>query len=131
MPRWSRKAQQIQPAFCSPEAILNYIRVVRTITYHELSQIFDLNRVDGPCLGCPVCGHPNTHVEAVFTLLGGDESGGLYRGSHLVARETPYRRDALAVRVRGECPHRWDLVFQQHTGSTHVRIDVLEDQPVN
>jgi len=65
----------------------------------------------------------------VYTLLGGDESKGLYRGSHLVARETPYRRDGLAVRVTGECGHRWDLVFQQHKGETFLRIDVLEDAP--
>jgi hypothetical protein len=52
----------------------------------------------------------------MYTLLGGDGSDGLYRGSHLDARETSYRRDALAVRVTGECGHRWDLIFQQPEG---------------
>ena len=84
--------------------------------------------MDAAVLRCPVCGDEWSHVQAVYTLLGGDESGGLYRGSHLVARETPYRRDALAVRVHGEtCGHCWDVVFQQHTGWTFVRIEVLKE----
>ena len=83
---------------------------------------------DVPVLRCPVCGDGWSHVQAIYTLIGGDESDGLYRGSHLIGRETPYRRDAPAVRVHGEtCGHRWDIVFQQHKGNTLVRIDVLED----
>jgi hypothetical protein len=92
------------------------------------AHIFDLTVGCGPTLRCPVCGESFSHVQGVYTLLGGDESDGLYWGSYLVARETPYRRDAIAVRVHGEtCNHRWDVVFQQHKGVTIVRIDVLDD----
>lgn len=94
----------------------------RTILTRECAQL---------SLRCPVCGFFCSHVQAVYTLLGGDESRGLYRGSYLVARETLYRRDALAVRVDGECGHRWDFVFQQHEGQTFIRVDVLESEPGN
>jgi hypothetical protein len=100
---------------------MNYLKVVSTIESPSQEHLL-------PTLACPVCEYHNTHVQAVYTLLGEDESGGLYRGSYLVARETPFRRDALAVRVTGECGHRWDLVFQQHKGETLVRIDVLESE---
>ena len=108
----------------------NYVRVTHTIDYPTDEQIFDRVHFSGgqPVLRCPVCGNEFSHVQAVYTLLGGDESFGLIRGCYLVARETPYRRDAIAVRVHGEtCGHRWDVVFQQHQGNTFVRIDVLED----
>jgi hypothetical protein len=103
-------------------------KVVHTIQDPSDAALFDRNFYSNECVAlCPVCGDQYTHVQGVYTLLGGDESDGLYRGSHLVARETPYRRDALAVRVQGEtCGHRWDIVFQQHKGNTFVRIDVLE-----
>lgn len=105
---------------------MNYVPVVKTIEHPTESQLFDHKLFGEPILRCPVCGDEFSHVQAVYTLLGGDESEGLYRGSHLVARETPYRRDALAVRVHGEtCGHRWDVVFQQHKGNTFVRIDIL------
>jgi hypothetical protein len=110
------------------EATLKYVPVTQTIEHPTDSQIFDrkLFGNGAPVLRCPVCGDEWSHVQAAYTLLGGDESDGLYRGSHLVARETPYRRDAIAVRVHGEtCGHRWDVVFQQHKGNTFVRIDVL------
>jgi C4-type Zn-finger protein len=85
--------------------------------------------IEAPTHVCPVCGDKFSHVQAVYTLLGSDESEGLYRGSHLVARETPYRRDAIAIRVHGEtCGHRWDVVFQQHKGETFVRYDILEGE---
>jgi hypothetical protein len=111
------------------EAILKHVPVTQTIDNPTDEQLFDRkNWADRPAiLRCPVCGLKFSHVQAVYTLLGGDESEGLYRGSHLVARETPFRRDALAVRVNGEtCGHRWDVVFQQHEGQTFVRIDVLK-----
>jgi hypothetical protein len=109
-------------------ATLNYVRVTHTINKPTDEQLFDRKLLTEPLLRCPVCGDEWSHVQAVYTLLGGDESDGLYRGSHLVARETPYRRDALAVRVHGEtCGHRWDVVFQQHKGNTFIRVDVLED----
>lgn len=101
---------------------MNHIKVVRTIKTPTEKQLL-------PVLTCPVCELHHTHVQAVYSLLGGDEGGTPYRGSYLVARETPYRRDALAVRVTGECGHRWDLVLQQHKGETLVRIDVLESEP--
>ena len=103
-------------------------KVVRTIDNPSDAVMFDRESMAYECVvRCPVCGDNYTHAQAVYTLLGGDESGGLYRGSHLVSRETDYRRDALAVRVHGEtCGHRWDVVFQQHKGQTFVRLDVLE-----
>jgi len=109
---------------------MNYIKVVSTIENPTNEQLIDRQMFAGevPVLCCPICRHHCTHIQSVYTLLGGDESRGLYRGSHLVARETPYRRDALAVRVTGECGHRWDLVFQQQTGSTFIRIDVLKNE---
>ena len=74
-----------------------------------------------------LCGDQFTRVQGVYTLLGTDESDSLYRGSHLVARESGHRRDAVAVRTQGEtCGHRWDLVLQRHKGQTLVRVDVLE-----
>ena len=108
---------------------MNYAKVVHTIDDPLDQQLFDRKQLmDALALRCPVCGDPFSHAQAVYTLIGGDESDGLYRGSHLIARETPYRRDAIAVRVHGEtCGHRWDIVFQQHKGNTLVRIDVLED----
>lgn len=112
------------------EAVLKNEPVTQTINNPTDEQLFDCrNGVDHPAiLRCPVCGLEFSHVQGVYTLLGGDESEGLYRGSHLVARETPYRRDGVAVRVHGEtCGHRWDVVFQQHEGQTFVRIDVLEN----
>lgn len=110
------------------EDVLTNIQVVRTIENPTDEQRFDRDLWAGalPVLRCPVCESGFSHVRAVYTLLGGDESGGLYRGSYLVARETDYRRDALAVRVEGECGHCWDFVFQQQKGQTFVRIDVLE-----
>ncbi|MFL6439337.1 MAG: hypothetical protein ACJ71Q_17305 [Terriglobales bacterium] len=101
-------------------------KVVRTTDDPSDELLFD-REVSTCSLRCPVCGDPYTHVQAVYTLIGGDESDGLYRGSHLVARESGYRRDAIAVRVQGEtCGHRWDVVFQQHKGQSLVRIDILE-----
>ena len=90
------------------------------------NQLFDRS-MDWPALRCPVCGDSFSHAQAVYTLLGGSSSEGLYRGSHLVARETDFDRDAIAVRVHGEtCGHRWDVVFQQQEGQTFVRVDVLD-----
>lgn len=80
-------------------------------------------------LRCPICGDGFSHVVGVYTLLGGGESEGLYYGSHLVARESGEDRDGLSVRVRGECGHRWEVVFQQHEGVTFVRINCMEDTP--
>jgi hypothetical protein len=109
---------------------VEYVKVTRTIEQPSDEQLFNREISGGiPVLICPTCGYGFSHVQAVYTLIGGDESGGLYRGSHLVARETPYRRDGLAVRVYGECGHRWDVVFQQHKGQTFVRVDVLEKDP--
>jgi hypothetical protein len=89
-----------------------------------------LTYADGQAaLRCPVCGEGFSHVVGVYTLLGGGESGGLYYGSYLVARESGADRDGLAVRVRGECGHRWEVVFQQHEGVTHVQINRMEDTP--
>jgi len=107
---------------------MNYSKVESTIELPTNEQLINrtLFRDGDPILCCPICGFEFTHVQAVYTLLGGDESEGLYRGSYLVARETPYRRDALAVRISGECGHRWDLVLQQHEGNTLIRVDVLE-----
>jgi hypothetical protein len=106
-------------------------KVVRTIDNPSDAVIFDRESMWNQCVvRCPVCGGNYTHAQGVYTLLGGDESGGLYRGSYLVARETDYRRDALAIRVEGEtCGHRWDIVFQQHKGQTFTRIDILETTP--
>jgi len=103
-------------------------KVVRSIHAPSDAALFDRMTYGGECvLRCPVCDEECTHVQAVYTLIGGDESGGLYLGSNIVARRTDYRRDALAVRVQGEsCGHRWDLVFQQHKGQTFLRIDILE-----
>jgi len=106
---------------------MKYVPVTQTISNPSDAELFDRKLYSGEAvLRCPVCGDEWSHVQAVYTLLGGDESEGLYRGSHLVARETPYRRDALAVRVHGEtCGHMWDVVLQQHKGNTFVRIDVV------
>jgi hypothetical protein len=106
-------------------------KVIRTVENPPDALLFD-RFVYGnqSTVRCPVCGDSYSHVQSVYTLLGGDESEGLYRGSYLVARETDFRRDAIAVRVQGEtCGHRWDVVFQQHKGHTFVRIDILEDMP--
>ena len=85
--------------------------------------------IDAPTLLCPVCGYHHSHVAAVYTLLGGDESGGLYRGSHLVGRETPYRRDALAVRVDGECVESIlasrRLPRMHSPGTAHTRVESM------
>ena len=107
---------------------MSYIKVTSSIESPTDKQLINRSVYGEPVLACPVCGDECSHVQAVYTLLGGDESAGLYRGSHLVGRETPYRRDALAMRVSGECGHRWDLVFQQRQGVTLIRIDVLEKQ---
>ena len=102
--------------------------VVKTIHNPSDEILFDRSGI--AILRCPICGDTYSHAQAVYTLLGGGESAGLYRGSHLVARETPEDRDAIAVRVYGEtCGHRWDVVFQQHEGQTFVRLDVLQDGP--
>jgi hypothetical protein len=107
---------------------MKYVPVAKTIDSPTDDQIIDRKFFADalPILCCPLCQFEYSHVQAVYTLIGGDESEGLYRGSHLVARETPYRRDALAVRIQGECGHLWDLVFQQHKGQTFVRVDVLK-----
>jgi len=107
---------------------LQYVSVVQTINNPTDEKLFDRKPLGEAVLRCPVCGDECSHVQAVYTLLGGDESEGLYRGSHLVARETCYRRDAMAVRIHGEtCGHHWDIVFQQHEGITFIRIDVLKE----
>jgi len=88
---------------------LDSIRVTHSIYDPKDEDIFDreLFAHGRPVLRCPVCSGEFSHVQAVYTLLGGDESDGMYRGSHFVTRETPYRRDAIAVRVHGEtCVHR-------------------------
>ncbi len=77
-------------------------------------------------LRCPVCGEGFSHVVGVYTVLGGGGSEGLYYGSYLVARESDEDRDGLAIRVRGECSHRWEVVFQQHEGVTEVRLNCME-----
>jgi hypothetical protein len=107
---------------------LKHVPVVETLNNPTDEQLVNRELFGGPVLVCPVCQFYCSHVQAVYTLIGGDESEGLYRGSHLVARETDYRRDALAVRVHGECGHLWDIVFQQHKGSTFVRVDVLKNR---
>jgi hypothetical protein len=109
---------------------VNYIKVTKSIESPTEEQLFNRHfwNDGSPILCCPVCRFEYSHVQAVYTLLGGDESAGPYRGSHLVARETPYRRDGLAVRVHGECGHRWDIVLQQHKGLTLVRVDLLESE---
>jgi hypothetical protein len=124
------RQQQIQRTFSRKELTLKYSRVTQTINNPADDVLFDRHCfVDTAALRCPVCGDVWSHAQAVYTLLGGDESEGLYRGSHLVARETPYRRDALAVRVHGEtCGHRWDVVFQQQEGQTFVRVEVLNEE---
>ena len=111
-----------------PRNSFDCVPVTETIDNPRDEQLFNRKHIGQPILCCPVCGHEFSHVQAVYTLIGGDESDGMYRGSHLVARQTPYRRDALAVRVHGEtCGHRWDIVFQQHKGETRVRVDVLRE----
>jgi|SRR5271157_863004 len=108
-----------------------YIKVTLSIGEPSDELLFDRNFINNiPVLRCPVCGDNYSHVEGVYTLIGGDEGGYLYRGSHLVARETDYRRDAIAIRVNGEsCGHTWDVVFQQEKGNTLVRVDVLQRVP--
>ncbi len=80
---------------------------------------------DASRLRCPDCGDVHTHVQGVYTTLGGGESVGLYRGSHLIARRTNEDRDGLAVRVRCENGHWWDIVFQQRNGTTYVEFAML------
>lgn len=95
---------------------MNHVRVVHSVEPTD-TQLFDRSTTGVPVLRCPVCGDAHSHVQAVFTLQGTDESEGPYRGSHLIARETPYRRDAIAVRVNGEtCGHRWDIVCSSKRG---------------
>ena len=108
---------------------MDNIKVVKSIEEPSDKLLFDREFINNiPVLKCPVCGDTYSHVQGVYTLTGGDETGGLYIGSSLVARTTPYRRDAVAVRVHGEsCGHRWDVVFQQNKGNTYLRIDVLEN----
>jgi hypothetical protein len=115
---------------CLKEAAMQpYVKVTESIENPSDDLLFDRSFSNLLTLKCPVCGDNYSHVVGVYTLVGTDESEGLYRGSHLVARETPYRRDAIAVRVNGEsCGHSWDVVFQQHKGNTFVRIDVLESR---
>jgi len=106
-----------------------HVPVTKTIEDPRDKLLFDRDYFDSQAtLKCPVCGDIYSHAVGVYTLIGGDESDGLLHGSYLVARQTPYRRDAIAVRFRGEtCTHRWDVVFQQHKGNTFVRVDVLKD----
>jgi hypothetical protein len=100
--------------------------VTKTIDEPADSLLFDRGFTNALVLRCPVCGDQYSHVQSVHSLTGGDESGGGYKGAE-VSGETPYRRDALAVRVQGEsCGHKWDVVFQQHKGQTFVRIDILQ-----
>jgi hypothetical protein len=103
-------------------------RVVKVVSNPAAETL--LTYADGQAaLRCPVCGDGLSHVVGVYTLLGGGESEGLYYGSYLVARESEVDRDGLAVRVRGECGHRWEVVFQQYEGVTHVQINRMEDSP--
>lgn len=110
---------------------MKYATVLSTIAEPSNEQLIDRRTYAGavPVLCCPICSHHCTHVQSVYTLIGGDESHGLYRGCHLIGRVTPYPRDALAVRITGECGHTWDLVFQQHEGATLIRVDILESEP--
>jgi hypothetical protein len=106
-------------------------KVLRSIDEPSDSLLFN-RAFSSNCLvlKCPVCGDQYSHVQGGFSLLGDDESRGGYPGIP-TAGTTPWRRDALAVRVHGEtCGHQWDMVFQQHKGETRVRIDVLEDGSV-
>src|SRR5579863_10447581 len=99
--------------------------VTKTIEEPADSLLFDRQFTNHLVLRCPVCGDQYSHVQSAYSLVGGDESGGGYKGLE-VSGTTHYRRDALAVRVQGEsCGHKWDVVFQQHRGQTFVRIDVL------
>ncbi len=126
--RRGRKAKANPTGLPSIGGTLKYNRVKKQIENPTDSQLLTREAYGEPTLACPVCGHWYSHVVGVYTLIGGDEGGTLYRGSHLVARQSQYRRDGLAVRVHGECDHVWDLVFQQHKGVTLVHIHILKDQ---
>lgn len=107
------------------EAILKHVPVTQTIDNPTDEQLFDRrNWADRPAiLRCPVCGLEFSHVQAVYTLLGGDESGGLYRDSYLVACETSLSQKCTRLpHSSGDLRHRWDVVFQQHEDHTFVRI---------
>ena len=104
----------------------NYPHKVVTTIHNPDRQVVLTEEYGQTALCCPVCSSGFSHVVGVFTLLGGDESEGLYHGSYLVARESNESRDGLAVRLRGECGHRWEVVFQQlraspRFGSTYLR----------
>ena len=121
------RRQQILTGLCPFRRLsLNPHRVVDVFCPAD-TQFVDRLCLGQPVLRCPVCGDNFSHAQGVFTLLGGSSSCGLYRGSHLIARESGYDRDAIAVRVHGEtCGHRWDVVFQQHEGQTLLEVHVLD-----
>jgi hypothetical protein len=109
----------------------NERRVLRSIESPEgvPESLLDAD-ANNAMLKCPVCDDTYSHVRGAHSLLGSDESGGGYKGAEVTGK-TPYRRDALAVRVAGEsCGHEWDVVFQQHKGQTFLRIDILQAGPV-
>ena len=97
-------------------------KVVSTIDNPSDAVMFDRE-----CMGnqsvvrCPVCGENYTHVQAVYTLLGGDESGGLYQGSNLVSRETDYRRDALTESMFVSKARRAGTVGMSYFSNTRDR----------
>src|SRR5215472_5143449 len=109
---WSRKATA-NSNLCPKRFMKNKYshRVVKVISNPTPEQLLTYVADGGAALRCPACGDGLSHVVGVYTLLGGGESGGLYYGSYLVARESGEDRDGLAIRVRGECSHRWEVVF--------------------
>lgn len=66
---------------------MKYVPVIQTIDHPTDEQMIDRKLFAGgePVLCCPVCKFESTHVQSVYTLIGGDESVGLYRGSYVVA----------------------------------------------
>ena len=71
---------------------------------------------------CPVCGHNNSHIMQVGTLVGCDlGEAGIYPGTQPVGI-VGLRRSALAIDFDGECEHSWRLIIQQHKGQNVVRI---------
>jgi hypothetical protein len=82
-----------------------------------------------PMLACVVCGFDCTHVEGAHTSFGTDEfeGGHTYTGTTASGVRQGWRRDALVIDIICEGGHRFQLIIQQHKGSSLMRAKRLPD----
>ena len=103
----------------------------KTVRYLEqrlnsLEQIATEGKYDpkvGPLVFmCPDCGDTFMHIQEVFTVLSGDESGeDPIPGTVEAVWETGWRRPAVVIEIKGEsCGHRFRLRLQQHKGEVFI-----------